>query len=254
MKQYNRETSQVSDKGETMMRDVIFIPLSANEELVIAADGAGGIGEKEQDVVQTSYRILSQYTYRVALMECMAVGAVPFSVLVQNFISEEAWPIVIDEIKNMSQKSGLTELEIGGSTESNMPLVQSALGITVLGKVAKDEKKVGKTPSDAAFAVAGLPLYGEEVLTRKDDVLPLDLFLRLLKHPAIYEVVPVGSKGIKYELEHVWGVRNLRAECDFIDVCKSAGPATCVIISFDKAEKEKLSSDFAGWLTPLEMM
>lgn len=237
-----------------MMRDVIFIPLSANEELVIATDGAGGIGEKEQDIVQTSYRILSQFTYRVALMECLAVGAVPFAVLVQNFISEEVWQMVIDEIRKVSQQIGLTELEIGGSTESNMPLVQSALGITVLGKVAKDEKKVGKTPENAAFAVAGLPLFGEEVLTRSDGVLPLDLFLRLLKHPAIYEVVPVGSKGIKHELERVWGVTNdLLAEGDVIDIRKSAGPATCVIISFNEAEKEELSSEFAGWLTPLKM-
>ncbi|MCM3762692.1 ATPase [Alkalihalobacillus oceani] len=236
------------------MRDVIFIPLSAHEELVIAADGAGGIGEKKQDVVQTSYQILSQYTYRVALMECLAVGAVPFAVLVQNFISDEVWQMVINEIRSMSEQIGLTGLEIGGSTESNMPLVQSALGITVLGKVAKDEKKVGNTPDDAAFAVAGLPLYGEEVLTRPDDVLPLDLFLRLLRHPAIYEVVPVGSNGVKHELEQVWGVTNdLRAEGDRLDVRKSAGPATCVIISFNEAEKEELGSEFAGWLTPLKM-
>ncbi|RFU67953.1 ATP-binding protein [Bacillus sp. V59.32b] len=226
------------------MRDPVIVPFN-NQFLVIASDNSGGIGMKEKDVVQVPYHIVSYYSFRVALMECMAASAVPVSVIMQNFCGEEAWGPLIDGIKQ-----GLEELELSipvtGSTESNMELLQSAVGMSVLGMS-------GNAPSDERLplkevktAVIGKPLVGDEVIEQSEWVAPLQLFKQFCQLGNL-TVLPVGSKGIAHELKLLFPEikpENIHAG---LDIHKSAGPSTCFIISYP-ADMEKIIRSIAGQL------
>jgi hypothetical protein len=223
------------------MRDVLFLPLHENEELVIATDGSAAIGLKEADIVRVPYETVAYFAARVALMEVMCVGATPMAVVLQNFVHDEAWKALCAGIRNALAELDLT-LPIVGSTESNFPTLQSAVGVTVIGTVNKAQKRVGKTPAKAKFAVIGEPLVGDEVIKHRDRVLPLSLFRQLLHRTEIYELVPVGSKGIWYELQGLLHDNNLEASpCSCaLPLHASSGPATSVLISFDPIGEQSI--------------
>ncbi|GGE55389.1 ATPase [Priestia taiwanensis] len=216
------------------MRDVSYIPWGDEDYLVIAVDNAGGIGEKEQDVVHVPYETVAYYTTRVAMMECMAVGARPTAIIMQNLTSDEAYSAFEKGIRNICKEMKQEDVYISGSSESNIPVVQTCLGITVIGNVKKKERKVACTPRDAKFAVIGVPLVGEEVVLQQEKVLPLSLFKEVLKGNGVYEVVPVGSKGVRYEVEQLLQANDVaytNIQSD-INITASSGPATCVVISY----------------------
>jgi selenophosphate synthetase-related protein len=65
-------------------RDITIIDLGNGEQgyyLIISCDVSGGIGSQKGDFVQTSGEIIGSFTTRVALMEVLAVGASPISVI-----------------------------------------------------------------------------------------------------------------------------------------------------------------------------
>jgi hypothetical protein len=229
------------------LRDVSYIPWGDDEFLVIAADNAGGIGEKEQDVVRVPYETVAYYTTRVAMMECMAVGAVPSAVIMQNLTSDDAYVSFEKGIRTICTELKQENVYISGSSESNMPVVQTCLGITVIGNVKKEKRKVNCTAQEALFAVIGTPLVGEAVITQREKVVPLSLFQQLIATKGIYEIVPVGSKGIGYEVEQLVQTNNIpytdvQGE---VDITCSAGPATCVVISYER-EHERVIREICG--------
>lgn len=219
------------------MRDVQVIPWQETEELVIAVDNSGAIGEKEKDEVSVSYALVSYYSFRVAVMECMAAGAKPMAVILQNFCGDSAWNQL-----NQGINTGIRELsldhsiQISGSTESNFSLQQSVVGITVLGR-RKSNYKQRQIPKKM-YAVIGCPLVGEEVLLHKDRIAPLSLFYQLLQQNK-YVLQPVGSKGIAYELEQLMEERVDKLSCA-LDIYKSSGPATCFIVQYEKEHEKEL--------------
>ncbi|WP_078413030.1 hypothetical protein [Priestia abyssalis] len=231
------------------MRDVLFLPLGEKEELVIAADNIGAIGEKECDNVSVSYKEVAYYSLRVAMMEILSIGAHPLSVTISDFNGESAWHLYEQGIESVCHELGLEPITIVGSSETNFSLMQSAVGFTLIGKVKKEEKRMARTPRNASFAVIGSPLVGEEVLEQSEKILPLSLFRKLLSEEGVYELIPVGSKGIGHEL-HV--LRQLNGH-DFslgsvdLPLDKSAGPATCVVISY-KVERESVIRELCGEL------
>ena len=74
-----------------MKRDVTEITLNENEVLVLASDNSGGIGLKDMDMVKTPYDVVAYYGFRVAVMECMASGGAPISVVMHNFCGDDPW-------------------------------------------------------------------------------------------------------------------------------------------------------------------
>lgn len=215
-----------------MKRDVLMLPLTEEELFVIASDNSGAIGEKEADVVSVSYETVIYYGLRVAVMECMAVGAKPVAIVVQNFVGDHLWEKFEQVVKRICEELSTPPLPITGSTESNFSLEQSALGLVVLGRVKKSELKVGVTPKDAKIAVIGTPLVGNEVMEQNEKVAPLSLFQSLLNHRGVYEIIPCGSKGMIHEYRLITGAQEL--EHPTIDVTKSAGPATCFLMTYDE--------------------
>jgi hypothetical protein len=218
-----------------MKRDVSTISLSENESLVIAADNSGGIGLKEHDLVKTSYDVVSYYGFRVAVMECMAAGGKPFSIVLHNFCDDHAWDMLLAGIEKGLEEIGLNgAVSVTGSTESNFTMLQSALGLIVIGK--RENSNDHKVPfENRKVAVIGSPLVGNEVLEQEKDVIPLSLFHELCQlEDAV--IIPVGSKGILYELKNMLDDPSIVEDsliCD-VDVNKTAGPATCVLISFNQ--------------------
>ena len=236
------------------MRDVLFLPLSDEEELVIAADGAAAVGLKEDDFVHAPYETVAYFTSRVALMEAMCVGAEPIAVVLQNFIGDKHWETLCLGIQQTFSEL-LISVPIVGSTESNFPTLQSAIGVTVIGKVKRAKKKRRITPKTAKFAVIGEPLVGDDVLKRHDRVVPLPLFKQLLQHPAVLELVPVGSKGIAYELRQLLddnGIAALSYHCALpLDV--SSGPATSLLVSFLPEEEHAIRTLAQNYFFPIEL-
>lgn len=218
------------------MRDITVVPLTAEQSLVIACDNIGGVGQKEDDVVFSDYATVAYFGFRVAMMECLAVGGVPIAGFIQNFVSDDAWPILEKGFHIVCDELKVGRIPLSGSTESNFKLVQSAVGMSIVATVDREIMRINATPNYANMAVIGHPLWGEEVLEKLDDILPLSLFRSMLEWEGIFEILPVGSKGIEEEVRTVFHPifdgETIRSK---LDLHKSAGPSTCVVISYDPA-------------------
>ncbi|MFE8698868.1 ATP-binding protein [Cytobacillus sp. FJAT-53684] len=224
------------------MRDVLHIPFNREESIVIASDNSGAIGLKAEDVVRVPYEMVSYYSFRVAVMECMAAGAEPFAVTLQNFCGEEAWQALIDGIENGLAELGLDAVSITGSTESNFSLKQSAMGITVLGKT-RGKMSEPKYSDQTKIAVIGVPLVGNELVEREEEAAPLSLFKQICSLTDVV-TIPVGSKGILSELNGLFLNKVFSASeiHTSLDLLKSSGPSTCFIAVYPDGKKDKVMS------------
>lgn len=238
------------------MRDVLIIPFNGVESLVIASDNSGGIGLKEMDEVQVPYETVAYYSFRVAVMECMAARGKPFAVTVQNFSGEHAWNALMDGINRGIEELGLEGFQINGSTESNFSLVQSATGLTVLGKVKNDA--VGhslKFSDETVVAVIGKPLVGNEVVESEAEVAPISLFKQFCLLEDVF-LLPVGSKGVLYEMNQLF-VNRTFGETEIVadvDVKKSSGPSTCFLAVFGREKKEEVMAAAGPYFHKVEVI
>lgn len=215
------------------MRDALIIPINKQDCLVITSDNSGAIGMKKQDTVKVAYDVVGYFSFRVAVMECLAAGAKPIAVVIQNFCGNKEWAELVVGVQKGLAEIGLEGVQITGSTESNFPLVQSVVGLNVIGVKSLGEKK------DVHFekvALIGMPLVGIEVIEKANEVVPLSLFyqMSLLEDIVVW---PVGSKGVGHELK--------RLGLDAFDVSrevysKSSGPATSFLVGYHKDEEEEI--------------
>lgn len=227
------------------MRDVLMIPFNEDENLVIASDNSGSIGLKEMDALRVPYETVAYYSFRVAVMECMSAGAEPFAVTLQNFCGDDAWKALVKGIEQGIVELGKSNLSLTGSTESNFPLIQSAVGITVLGKT-RGRKAIDKLTYNhqTKMAVIGLPLVGPEVVEREGDVVQLSVFEQICGLENVV-TIPVGSKGILFELNGLFADLQFTEENleTTLDLTKSSGPSTCFIAVYPERLKPKLTSE-----------
>lgn len=220
-----------------MKRDVAVVPFDNRTELVIASDNSGAIGMKPMDEVAVPYDLVSYYGFRVAYMECVSAGAAPFSVVIYNFCGDDAWLPLMKGIEKGIRELNLEDIAITGSTETNFPLKQSAIAITVLGKRGKREEIPLCYSDEMRVAVIGKPLVGNEVIESSGDVAPLPLFQSLVAEERMLSIVPAGSKGILYELKELFGNNVLQFDCS-LDLKKSAGPSSCFIAVYNEMADE----------------
>lgn len=223
----------------TKFRDLTLIHINEDQIMVIACDSSGGIGNKEFDVVKVEPEIVGFYTTQVALMEILAIGAEPITVV--NALAVEMDPSgkrIIQGVKKAIKPLKLAEDKIiTGTTEENIPVCQTAMGMTIIGIIKKADfrKKMAKR-GNIAVAV-GIPKVGDEVIADGGkEILSIELLMKLVEDRNINEILPVGSKGILYELGEMarTGDLDFILEEEFlIDIHKSAGPGTCAIIAID---------------------
>ncbi|KQC46965.1 putative alpha-ribazole-5-phosphate synthase CblS for cobalamin biosynthesis [Geobacillus stearothermophilus] len=234
------------------MRDVLFLPLTEGRELAIAVDGSAAVGDKPGDTVHAPAETVAYFAARVALMELLSVGAEANAVVLQNFMGDDRWEALCRGIERVCHELSL-RLPVTGSTESNFSTVQSALGVMAVGTVAAERKRIGVTPEGAKFAVIGRPLVGPAVLAHPQWVAPLSLFVELLASPSVYELVPIGSKGIYYEwmqLSAANGRQGRACACP-LPLFASGGPATSFLISYDRAAEGELRKRAGRLFFPL---
>ncbi|MFK2826120.1 hypothetical protein QYG89_10635 [Bacillus sp. B190/17] len=223
-----------------MKRDVIY-----TNGLVIAADNSGSVGEKKGDTVQAEYEMVGYFSARVALMECLAAGGEPFAAVIHNFAGEEAWSKLRAGIEQAAREAECS-IQMTGSTETNFTMSESAAGITVIGSHAR---QVDDFDCDSVcYGVIGKPLVGLEVLAEPHAVAPLYLFRKVIEIEGVRSILPVGSKGILHEWRIMSGHTEMKqedVECS-LDIEKSAGPATCFLVGFDRTAEKALKVICAG--------
>ncbi|MDN4493264.1 hypothetical protein [Ureibacillus aquaedulcis] len=211
------------------MRNAIKI----DETSVVTIDNSGCIGEKELDEVHASNELTAYYTTRVALFEQWCAGAEPTHIFLSNFTGEEAWEDYKRGIQAAFDEIGAALPAINGSSESNFKSLQSGISLMIVGKV-----KYENSIENLQWFVVGKPLVGQEVIMEPQDVVKLKEVHNLIQLKVAKHIWPVGSKGIRSELERIFP--NRKFECP-LDLEKSSGPATSVIVGipFDKIEEFK---------------
>lgn len=214
-------------------RDADFIELNENQYMIIACDSCGSIGLKENDIIEVPYSITGKYTSRVCLMEVLSLGAKPISLTVN--ICNEPSPTGEEVLKGIKDelKQAKLDIPLTISTEKNMTTSMTALGITVIGIIDKNNILINRaSPSDYIYSV-GTPSLGDEVLKNQGLISDIKALNSIIKLNSIKEIIPVGSSGIKGELNRLCKSQSIRMKFidDLqVDIHKSAGPSTAMIV------------------------
>lgn len=228
-------------------RDVEVVSLNQTQFLVVSCDSCGAIGMKELDAYKISPFITGKLTIRVVLLEVLCTGGRPKMLTVA--ISNEPSPTgneILKGVKDELASVGLDSLPMAISTEKNMPTRQTGLGVSVIGVAEKGSLRIGTTQLGDKVYCLGLPKVGPELSNPEDpEIIQIKTVLALLDSPNIHDLVPVGSKGIRFEAEQL--ASSVNAQISFapnstLDLDKSAGPSTCLIFSVAVDLDEKLFS------------
>jgi len=218
-------------------RDLQLIEIDNNNYLTVACDSCGGVGLKTYDTVKVNPEITGYFTARVVLLETLAVGGEVISLI--NTLSvemEDTGKRIINGIKDALNEANIKDTIITGSTEENFLVETTGIGMTIIGKVPKikiNNKKINN--GDLAITI-GLPKFGnelvnDELILKKQEIFSINDLP--IVHQYSNDCIPVGSKGIKYECELLAKEYKLNFELTnmSIDVNKSAGPATTLVVA-----------------------
>lgn len=218
------------------VRDLTLIELEKGSTLVITCDSCGGIGLKEGDVLKVPPEVTGRYAARVVLLEVLCAGAEV--VCLANAVCNEMKPTGQAVIRGIRAELELAEIEqvvLTGSTEENFATFATGLGITAVGVVETARLRVNRCRAGLTVVAVGAPLVGEEVLQAQ--LVGYCTIRELLAHPGVYEMVPVGSKGILAEAKLLAACHELTfipEQAVQIDMKKSAGPNTVILAAVDE--------------------
>jgi hypothetical protein len=233
-------------------RDLLLFQLPKRQILVIACDSSGGIGPKPLDKLKVSGFILGKFTARAALMEVLSVGAAPLCVV--DALGVEPYPLgaeILRGIREESEAAGLDpELAVTGSTEKNIVVEQTGIGVTVMGICAVDQLKIGISQPDDIVAAVGIPSVADQVLPAEKEgkVAETSDLLKLRSQSYIHEVIPVGSTGVLHEVQTLAEGAKLNWKLipqTIVDMAKSAGPATVLLVTLQRENLGKLQESIA---------
>jgi hypothetical protein len=232
-------------------RDLRLIRLDRERVLAISCDSAGGIGPKPIDRVKVDGYAVGKFTARVALMEVLSVGAEP--ICLANTLAVEPKPTgnqIIKGIREEIECAGLdSRIPMTCSTEKNIRIRQTGVGVTVVGKARAGAIRIGRSRAGDSILAVGLPHVGHEVIRgEKEQMLADSRDVRiLLKLPFVHEIIPAGSQGILHEATTLAEDSNLHFKLGRslqLDVRRSAGPATVVLCTCPQSYLRK----FAGFV------
>jgi selenophosphate synthetase-related protein len=228
-------------------RDVRLFRLD-REIIVVSCDSCGAIGPKPLDRVRVSGYTVGRFTARVALMEALSVGAQP--ICLANTLTVEPKPTGAKIIKGIRDEVRHAKLDsrivMTYSTEKNISVRQTGLGVTVVATAASKSLKVGRCKSGDMMVTVGAPYVGNEVLPAERNRMIADTgdVRSLLDSNLVNEIIPVGSQGIFHEALTIAEDSRLnftvRSHPD-IDVRKSAGPATAILCACPSSRVRELS-------------
>ncbi|MAT04174.1 MAG: hypothetical protein CL424_03910 [Acidimicrobiaceae bacterium] len=230
------------------VRDLVIVPLDEHMRLVVACDSSGGIGPNPGDTYFATAAEVAHFATRVALLEVLAVGAEP-RVVVNNLCVERqpTGELMIAAIESLVTGLGPNRVEVTGSTEDNVPTTSTGMGVTVLGLASDADLRVGMSRAGDAVVCVGERLSAPDDVVSSTDVrlvTPADV-LELRAREAVHEILPVGSRGIAYEaalLARDAGLAFVPDPHATIDLERSAGPSTCVLVSCEPSEVAHLAT------------
>ncbi len=232
------------------VRDLSVIDLIGDISMIIACDSNASNGEKPNDMHSNYYEEAAVSALKVPVMEVLASGATPLVVV--NNLCVEMEPTgkkIIEIMKQELESCGLWDkLQFTGSTEDNMKTTQTGIGVTVIGLVSGKYLKLGRTKPDDLVACIGFPQSGiyDRYSERDSKIAKISTVVKLSKLEYIHEILPVGSKGVRYESNELAKY----VQCSFkekdtveIDLATSAGSSTAVLVSLDKENVMRLKND-----------
>ncbi|WP_172371309.1 hypothetical protein [Sporosarcina jiandibaonis] len=214
---------------------------------IITTDNSGGIGEKIGDYVSVPDNVTSYFAARVALLEQWAANAEPVTVLIHNFSGSKSWEKYVQGVEDLFREADLDIPTITGSSETNMGLAQSAVAVTIIGK-----KNPAPILDEVQWFTYGIPLVGDEVTEHANKIASLRKLREALDNGIIKQLWPVGSRGILAEAREMMQNDELSVESD-VDLEKSAGPATVVIVGVPASQIKKAYTHFEEFLNELHM-
>jgi hypothetical protein len=228
-------------------RDILLFQFPNNQLLAVACDSSGGIGPKPLDKINVSGYILGKFTVRSALMEVLSVGATPICIV--DALGVEPAPLgaeILAGIREEVTLAGLNpDLAVTGSTEKNILVEQTGIGVTVIGACQKEQINIGTSQPEDLVVAIGLPCVGAQVLTAANEgkIAEIIDLLKLLNIDFIHEIIPVGSTGVLHELQTLAQGAELNyklTEQTTVDIHKSAGPSTVLLVTLTKDKLPEL--------------
>ncbi len=231
----------------TRRGDVSILKMPTGHAIVAGSTSSGAVGPKEMDRVKVDGKVLGKFLARVALMDVTATGAFPLLLSVTLGVeSEPTGNEIIEGIKLEARSIGLDPNQVlMENTEDNFQTVQTGAGLTVVGLANEDELRLGKTmPGDLIVAI-GRPKVGDEVIPAeaRGEIADLKNVTQLNQRKYVHDIAAVGSFGIASEAKMMaYGVgRQLKLlDVKGLDLNKTAGPATVVLVTIDPDRLEDL--------------
>lgn len=229
--------------------NVAVMQIPTGHAIVVGCTSSGAVGPKSMDDVKVGGRVVGKFLARVALMDVAATGAFP--ALLSAALGVEKEPTGDEIVEGIRSEARLLGLEpdqvLLENTEENFDTVQTGAGLTVVGFANQEELRLGKTlPGDLIVAI-GKPKVGEEVIPAeiKGEIADLKNVTWLSQKRYIHDIIPVGDLGIANEarmMAHSVGRQLKLFEQTGLDLEKSAGPATVVLVTMKAEKLEELSS------------
>jgi hypothetical protein len=232
----------------TRRGDVSILRIPTGHAIVIGSTSTGAVGPKEMDKVKVNGTTLGKFLGRVALMDVTATGAFPLMLSVTLGVEKDpTGNSILEGIRRETRSIGLDPNQvIMENTEDNFETMQTGAGLTVMGFANENELRLGKTcPGDLIVAI-GKPKVGEEVISAevRGEIADLKNVTQLSPKKFVHDISPVGGFGIASEARMMaYGVgRQLKlVEVQGLDLNKSAGPATVILVTIDKDKLEELT-------------
>jgi len=231
------------------LRNLEFFPKDINVErirdtsilnlkdfyVVIASTSSGAIGQKERDKIKIDEKTLGKIMARCVLTKIISLGVEPV-ILISNF-SVEYNPTgmkIFEGILEEGEKTGVTEM-IKGHTEENFKTDQTSLSIVGIGVTKKKKLKFKLSSQKDCVFILGEPKVGYEVV--KSNLTDIKMLKKIREIFYVHDMIPVGNGGVKQQILEFSNVLDyeikLIDDLD-IDINKSAGPSTTILITIDR--------------------
>ena len=232
----------------TRRGDVSILRVPTGHAVVVGSTSSGAVGSKKMDKVRVTGEMLGKFLGRVALMDVISTGAFPLSLSVTLGVEKDpTGNAILEGIRREARSIGLDPNQVlMEKTEENFETVQTGVGLTVVGFANEEELRLGKTcPGDLIVAI-GKPKVGDEVISAevKGEIADLKNITQLSQKKYVHDISPVGGFGIASEAKIMaYGVgRQLKlSEVQGLDLNKSAGPATVILVTLSKEKLEDLT-------------
>jgi hypothetical protein len=215
------------------IRDLLIIE-TAELALVVACDSNAATGNKPADALVQDPVITGYSAAKVPLMEVIAAGATPL-ILIDNLCCElEPTGRRILEGIEAALAETAQGVVLTGSDETNMPTVQTGVGVTVIGVVGLASLRLGTAQAGDAVVCIGTPKNGTTTPYREGDadIASVTHVASVHRSRVANELLPVGSRGVRYEAEQLAITAGTTIAFDGnleVDVETSAGASTCFL-------------------------